>query len=325
MMSRCFRVYLRIFFIGGIIVSAGVFAYAAWAGHLPVNVWVFRCPTAGYSPDTFLSYCDDPAYGDYEHEALFTGLEAKDSLKSAEVLILGDSRAQFAFSTAAMDDYFQRSGMRYFNLAFGYGEQDLFPRKIIEIHDLHPRIVVINTDFFFYNAASRPALKLIGANDTQPTLGGQVRKLAQAYHRDLCTRPDSALAGAICSNGSGGQFKSSRTGRMTNINPAISRRYPTAEAAGAQPANAELILSNARAFKAMLDARGARMVLTVAPFSRTDFTMAERISADLGVAFIRIPAEGYETFDTNHLDRESAERWSRRLLEELGPILRQVP
>lgn len=321
-MSRIFRAYLAIFFIGGGLVSAGVFAFAAWKGHLPVNVWIFRCPTSGYADDRFLSYCGDPAYGDYEHEALFTGLEAQDGLKAAEVLILGDSRAQFGFSTAAMDAYFERAGIRYFNLAFGYGEQDLFPRKIIELHDLRPRIVVINTDFFFYRSASRIALSLINANDPHPRLGGRIKKLAQVVHRDLCGRPDSGLAKAICSTESGAQFKSVRTGRMFNVNSAVTARYPTRDESGTQPGNADLILSNARAFKAMLDARGSRMVLTVVPFSHTDFSMADRISAELGVPLIRIPAEGFETFDTNHLCPDSAERWSRRLLDALDPILK---
>src|SRR5690349_12039247 len=52
-------------------------------------------------PGAFLAFCESPRYGDYEHGAYYFDLEpeAIEALKKAEVLFLGNSRAQFAFST----------------------------------------------------------------------------------------------------------------------------------------------------------------------------------------------------------------------------------
>src|SRR5712691_343616 len=67
---------------------------------------IFACKADGYASDWYLSYCHNAGYGDYEHGAFWFGLEppAQKFATSAEVLFLGDSRMQHAFSTVATSD-----------------------------------------------------------------------------------------------------------------------------------------------------------------------------------------------------------------------------
>lgn len=36
---------------------------------------IFACPAAGYSTDAYLAYCHSETYGDYDHRAMWFGLE----------------------------------------------------------------------------------------------------------------------------------------------------------------------------------------------------------------------------------------------------------
>jgi hypothetical protein len=59
----------------------------------------FACRAQPHGPDDFLAYCRSLRYGDYEHGALYYGLEpkARESIRAAQVLFLGSSRLQAAF------------------------------------------------------------------------------------------------------------------------------------------------------------------------------------------------------------------------------------
>src|SRR5262245_22071711 len=80
-----------------------VAAFGALAFSIRVSI-IFSCPAEGYGSDRFLEYCQADGYGDYDHGALLFGLEpeAEQSARDAEVVFLGNSREQFAFSTAAV-------------------------------------------------------------------------------------------------------------------------------------------------------------------------------------------------------------------------------
>ena len=69
---------------------------------------IFGCPADGYEPDQYLAYCHAADYGDYDRGAFWFDLEpdARRMAVDAEVLILGSSRMQFAFSTSATDKWF---------------------------------------------------------------------------------------------------------------------------------------------------------------------------------------------------------------------------
>ena len=78
-----------------------VFSLLAALGYKLRTDGVFACPASGYGSDHYLAYCQTGGYGDYDHGAFWFGLEpeAQRAATDADVLFLGNSRMQFAFST----------------------------------------------------------------------------------------------------------------------------------------------------------------------------------------------------------------------------------
>src|SRR5262249_30118180 len=115
-----------------------------------------KCQSTGYANDHFLAYCDSQRYADYEHGALFYGLErsAIDSIRRAEVLFIGNSKLQAAFSTKAVRDYFNSINVRFFVIEFGYGEESMFSLPVLKKWGASPKVLVINPDQLFLTTIS---------------------------------------------------------------------------------------------------------------------------------------------------------------------------
>jgi hypothetical protein len=75
----------------------------------------FACRTPPDDSDDFLAYCRSLGYVDYEHGALYHGLEPKvrESIRAAQVLFLGSSRIQAALAANAVREYFRARGIRH--------------------------------------------------------------------------------------------------------------------------------------------------------------------------------------------------------------------
>ena len=77
-------------------------------------------------------------YGDYEHGAFWFGLEpALDFASKADVLFLGNSRMQKAFSTTASADWFSAASAKYYLMGFSYGEHVSFAEMLLD--KMHPQ------------------------------------------------------------------------------------------------------------------------------------------------------------------------------------------
>src|SRR5215469_7614876 len=147
-----------------------IFAAMAFVSALvtPVAVMTFdnfACRTQPHGSDEFLAYCRSPGYVDYEHGALYYGLEPKvrESIRAAQVLFLGNSRLQAAFAANAAREYFRARGISYFVMGFGYGDVSPFEQPVMERSGASPKVIVINTDPFFVepNRLSEPAKEAI--------------------------------------------------------------------------------------------------------------------------------------------------------------------
>src|SRR5687767_7961590 len=128
-------------------------ASVAWWG-----ASVLTCPPA--TPGTFLAYCRNELYGDFEHGAFLFGLEpaAVERARRADVLVIGDSRAQFGFSTAAVRRYFAERGRTYYLLGMGYSSTSDYARALLQRHQLKPRVLIVNAEpYFTRETASVPA------------------------------------------------------------------------------------------------------------------------------------------------------------------------
>ena len=84
------------------------------------NRTIFACQANLYSSDRYIAYCNATGYADYEHGAFWFDLEpsAQTFARNADVLFLGNSRIQFAFSTTATADWFSAASARYYLLGF---------------------------------------------------------------------------------------------------------------------------------------------------------------------------------------------------------------
>ena len=125
-------------------------ACAAFAYELRTN-GIFACRAAGYSQDTYLAYCNSLSYGDYDHGALWFDFEpeTRKLAAAAEVLFLGSSRMEFAFSTAVTEKWFAKQRLSYYLLGFSHTENVTFVEPLLASISPRAGAYVINIDGFF--------------------------------------------------------------------------------------------------------------------------------------------------------------------------------
>ncbi len=310
--------YLRIVFVGGLIATFGVLITAMINGNLPINFWIFRCSADGYQPSHYLSYCGDQAYGDYEHLAMIAPLEpdAIVHLKKADVLFLGNSKAKRAFNGDAVYRYFDSRNVAPYNLGFGYGEYDLFPLALIKKFLLRPKVLIINADYFFYNAFSTAAKTAIQRADVDRGLVSLKRRV-QHIHQDWCGAADkSFFAEIICKGDSATLFRSRINGQTVYRNVDVTMTYPARIDEQTPISNSAFYIENARRFLAQVPTPRSCIFLTVVPSIKTDKRIARLVSQALDVPYIDTEVTPYITYDGNHLQAESAERWVNEFLRK---------
>jgi hypothetical protein len=313
-MHRNQWIYLAVFvactIAGAIIVSAA-----------QMTVDNFRCRSSEYSKEDFLAYCRSDKYGDYEHGALYYGLEPslRHNIRRAKVIFLGSSKTQAAFSTKAVRAYLNRLNMPFFVMGFGYGEWSNFALAVLKRSDASPKVVVINADPFFTDKLSEPAKEAL---DGRPGFLWRLamKTLFQRIHRVLCAMP------FICPESEPVIFRSTRDGQWNWIGPYIAERaIPIDRSLQKTIAPEEFETAKALGGKFIqeigLDRRC--VVLTGTPNSDLDSTgIAEKLARALGTNSIFPAMDGLTTLDGGHLNLESAERWSGQFVEALTPILK---
>ena len=284
----------------------------------------FACRTQPHGPDDFLAYCRSPRYGDYEHGALYYGLEpkARESIRAAQVLFLGSSRLQAAFAANATREYFRARGIRYFVMGFGYGDVSPFEQPVMERSGASPKVIVINTDPFFVepNRLSEPAKEAIEGGSKY--LWRLTQKMAfQRVHRIICR------AVPLCPESEPSIFRSATDGQWNWIGPyteerevpidqELKERIPQFEIERAKTIG-EIFLN-----RIGLDRRC--VVFTGIPSNGLDLTeVAEVLATALHTRFLAPKIEGLATVDGGHFNSRSAELWSAAFVEALTPIVNE--
>ena len=112
---------------------------------------ILSCPASGYASDGYLGYCGATSYGDYDHGAIWFGLEpaATAAAANAQVLFLGNSRMQFGFSSKATADWFSSHSESYYLLGFSHDENYSFEAPLVRKLRPRAKVYVINIDLFF--------------------------------------------------------------------------------------------------------------------------------------------------------------------------------
>jgi hypothetical protein len=289
---------------------------------------VLGCRTNS-DPSTFLAYCNSNDFGDFEHGAFWWNLEpsAVDSFANARILFLGDSRVQFAFSTAATRKFFGDRKASYYLAGFTYFENMVFAIDLMKRYGPHPVALIINADqtFFHNQLLSTPAAMFRPKTEALfwKTFYGYLLKSGFSH----VVRPLCATAPFLCAQELQTLWRRRETGEWAwqetfqNANKSIpidpARRPPS-------PGEADMleIEKATELFLASVDVPRACIFLTAAPNNvSTDRPVAERLGNKFRLPVIIPDLDGLGTIDDSHLNDPSAERWSKAFLEIVTPAI----
>jgi hypothetical protein len=315
--------YLLVLLATALSLLAGVLAYRVTNSDLIKSMTAdnafMTCNAQGLNESNFIAGCAAPLFGDYEHGALYFGLEATAvaHLRQAEVLILGNSKTMFAFSTAATESFFRRLGARIYLAGFGYGEFSRFPLALIRKHKLDPKAVIINADPFFDEQT-----------DFQNVIDGEIgvylvylaKKYVQKWQRSHCTADErqSVWCGKALT-----VYRAVADGRWHSAT--YTANPNRIRIAGVQDYGSDYLANHrkaARQFRAQLRIPDRCIIMTLTPSVLTTSSVAQAIARDLNATYVVLPFDGYYTIDNVHLTPDDAERWSAEFLHRVEDVLR---
>jgi len=290
---------------------------------------ILTCPGTGYGSDSYLAYCSAAQYGDFDHGAFWFDLEPgiRNYAASADVLFLGDSRMQFAFSSDAVGRWFSAVRASHYLMGFAYWENYSFEWPLVKKIQPHPKVLIVNLDEFFSDSETPPAKSVMHDSDAE---GHYKRKrLWQIAHRAMCSGYPK-LCGSKESF-----YRSIETGAYTRVG-GETRAVPVSYDSNVDEKTvADYVQRGAKFFSSFPIDRKC-VLLTMVPADstmihtdsmtaathRTTSGTAKVIANALGLSLIAPEPPGLSTFDRSHLDRPSAERWSEAFLLEASPRIR---
>jgi hypothetical protein len=290
-------------------------AYVAFAYQLRTQT-IFSCPAKGYSADRYLAYCQGASYADYEHGAFQFDLEpaARAFAGNADVLFLGNSRLQLAFSTTATADWFSKASARYYLMGFLYYENVVFAEELLRTIRPRARVLVINVDDFFGRSESPPVKTIF--HDPEARQKYEVKRLWQRVHEPVC-KTFARLCGTKFVI-----FRSRETGAY--YPEGVAPRKITSVSYD-ESVSQNVVNSNTAAAIDFLShfARGKCVILTNVPFVETNIGNAKAVAKGVGAKLVTPGSlEGLQTYDGYHLDQPSAERWSKAFFQAAGSEIR---
>lgn len=316
-------------FVSTLAVLIGL-TYAAWLT-VPGFAGRVRNITVAQRPPDSSYYLAHDRGGHLDHHVMYHGIDAEAiaNLKKADILFVGTSRMMFALRSRVLTPWATALGVTYYAFGFGFREGDAWVLDLIKRHDLRPKLVVVNVDGFFGRELSEWALRVekdstFGARKQywEGEIGHEARRLVHQVIPnwiDLYGRPGFPF---------GNEFIAyrSRVNGTWQISPwpKPTMAAPSADY-GAGPVGSR-IGDPARAFKAEMDRRGSRMIVTYVPTPDDAGGNPVALGAMLGVPVVGMDVDGLTSHDGSHLSEESAVFWSQRLAQDLTPYVpRPVP
>jgi hypothetical protein len=292
-----------------IVLVAVLASYAAWVRQRSI----FACQAGGYSADRYIAYCNGANYGDYEHGAFWFGLEpVLESASKADVLFLGNSRLEKAFSVSPTADWFSAASARYYLMGFSYGENMSFTAPLLRKMQPTASVYVINVDDFFDRTITPPGRTVM--DDPQGRSRYEGKRFWQHVQQRVCGTFER-LCGL-----KGVTFRSRETGG-----------YLMRELPGNVPVSYDETVSQDEIDRGTAAAKdflkeftqGKCVILTLVPTVETRSGYGKAIAAALGMKLVTpdVPGE-LATGDGSHLNAESAERWSQAFFQAAGPEIR---
>ena len=310
---RFLHVFALLFFIGGIAFYFGgpiLFGKGKIAG----------CRAGHYSTDVYLAYCASPGYGDVEHGLMYFDMDpvVHDAVTRAELVVLGNSITQFAFSTEAARQTLSAKMLPYYLLGFAYFETIDFARILTTRLKLRPRIAIINADEYFWSSKiSAPAQTLLSGSPSSRMIYSE--KLAwQSLHSAIC---GSSFGHKLKFCGDTLTiFRARNDGSWVGLedwNLPSQPLHPSAQAAPVSEAENRGRAAKAAALIKSLEIPSHCLVVTNVPNEKTAPDEGRRLAELAGATYIAPAINGVRTIDGIHLEQDTAERWSREFLTQL--------
>jgi hypothetical protein len=226
---------------------------------------------------------------------------------------------QFAFSTSETDNWFGAIGVPYVLLGFTYTENVKFAAPLLS--ELKPRakVYVINVDRFFDDTRETPpARQLLREGDARDRY--KEKQFWQSLHKSVCsTMP------AVCGNRPA-FFRSRKTGAWELVGTLAAwdaASKATSDGPASDVERWEHFAALGREFVSQLPVDEGCVLLTIAPYDGTKRAEAHAIGEALGLKLVAPQLPDVKTIDGSHLDRPSAERWSKAFFEAAGPRIRE--
>jgi hypothetical protein len=300
----------RFFLIFSVFAIIGVLLY------IPVRIaipWAAQasCDPSGNREHVFISHCLNYYFGDYEHGAYYYQLEpeAVEALRKADVLFLGNSRVQFAFSTDATAQFFKKAGISYYLLGFAYVQNSEFALRLIKHLGLHPKALIINADPFFNHDLKGPAANVVEGSSAV-RFDYILKKWFQRIHPALCR-----AAPALCQPKHQTMYRDAHNGHWSWISTySADNSLPFSPP---ESISSQALQDAIAAGRDFLDQAGVAkdcVVITGIPTRVASQEAATAIAKALGLENIIPPVSGLSTIDGEHLNSESARRWSEAFL-----------
>jgi len=275
------------------------------------------CNPAGYSDDQYMAYCHEEKFGDYELYSFVHDTEPLQiaAAQDAQVLFLGNSRTQYAFSSDSIQRYFDDLSVSYFVFGFGLGSRNRVAEELVQRLNLTPEMVVINVDPFFVDLPNTRLDEIINNSDLvrwEYTL----KKKLQQLQNWLCNDTETNRAGFMCSGESKTIFRSRATGKWDYRYYEPDRNIPVSLAdVTALEENIKEALPIAEAFVKSLNIPRSCVLFTVTPRTATEMDFAAKLGDEMGIQAFLPYMDNLVTVDDSHLNAESAEIWTSALLD----------
>jgi len=285
--------------------------------------WVGMCNPAGYSDEHYMAYCHSTRYGDYEHYALYNATEpqAIDALSQAEILFLGNSNTQYAFSTEAIVQYFESTGVPHYVMGFGQGAQSPVALGIIKKHQLQPQMVVANVDPFFSTETNGTFQRVLNGGKALRTEFGRKQKI-QRWQARICTDVNSRWSRWVCQGQAETLYRSRMNGHWLTDYYRVNQQHPVSDSEDLlDTVNEATVVANE--FIESVNLKRECVILTVTPRTGTPKAFAEKLAKGLELPIILPELDNLVTIDHSHLDKQSAERWSAAFVEQFDQYARQ--
>ena len=279
---------------------------------------IFACPADGYTGNRYLAYCQVTGYGDYDHGAFWFDLEPdiERFASEADVLFLGSSRMQFAFSSHATHEWFSTPPVRYYLMGFSFTENISFSAPLLSKLQPKAKVYIINVDRFFEDKETEVGKAILRESDALAR--SKEKRFWQVLHEPVCTT-FPMLCGKEASF-----FRTRETGAWHLKGIRLwEGSNDVADGPSSNIDRWEHYAALGKQFLSQLPVDRRCVLLTIAPYNATKRAEATAIASALSMDLLVPPLEGLQTFDGSHLDRPSAERWSQAFLEMAGPRIRE--